>query len=313
MKRFKNILAFLDTSTDYQSVLRQALELARNNEASLTLLAVVEPFPDKIGISFLQSDVDIQHQVEADLKEWLKEMVEKSSKSGVEIHHDVGNGQPFSVIIGRVLRGKHDIVLLAPENSSEIAGLFYGSTALHLMRKCPSPVWVVKPGENDKPEKIAAAIDLDSDDPIRMELCGRIIQMAASLARNRGGELHILHAWQALAESVLTRWGRTHENEIHKYLENFREEREKELQSFLNRMDLHDLNWTLHMDKGKARMIIPRLVRKLNCTTVVMGTVSRVGIAGLLIGNTAENVLAAVNGSILTVKPQGFLSPVTAS
>jgi nucleotide-binding universal stress UspA family protein len=30
-----------------------------------------------------------------------------------------------------------------------------------------------------------------------------------------------------------------------------------------------------------------------------------------LIGNTAEEVLGAVDCSVLTVKPQGFVSPVT--
>jgi universal stress protein E len=41
-----------------------------------------------------------------------------------------------------------------------------------------------------------------------------------------------------------------------------------------------------------------------------MGTVSRAGIAGLLIGNTAEKVLPQVDCSMLTVKPEGFVTPV---
>jgi nucleotide-binding universal stress UspA family protein len=41
-----------------------------------------------------------------------------------------------------------------------------------------------------------------------------------------------------------------------------------------------------------------------------MGTVSRTGVAGLLIGNTAEKVLNQVGCSVLTVKPDGFITPV---
>ena len=44
---------------------------------------------------------------------------------------------------------------------------------------------------------------------------------------------------------------------------------------------------------------------------VVLGSVSRGGIAGLLIGNTAEKVLERVECSVLTVKPDGFKTPVT--
>jgi nucleotide-binding universal stress UspA family protein len=41
-----------------------------------------------------------------------------------------------------------------------------------------------------------------------------------------------------------------------------------------------------------------------------MGTISRTGVAGLLIGNTAERVLQKANCSVLAVKPDGFSSPV---
>jgi universal stress protein E len=43
---------------------------------------------------------------------------------------------------------------------------------------------------------------------------------------------------------------------------------------------------------------------------LVMGTMSRGGIPGLLIGNTAEKVLYRANCSVLTLKPDGFKSPV---
>jgi nucleotide-binding universal stress UspA family protein len=41
-----------------------------------------------------------------------------------------------------------------------------------------------------------------------------------------------------------------------------------------------------------------------------MGTVSRTGVAGLLIGNTAEKLLQKVNCSVLAVKPDDFSTPV---
>jgi nucleotide-binding universal stress UspA family protein len=43
---------------------------------------------------------------------------------------------------------------------------------------------------------------------------------------------------------------------------------------------------------------------------LVMGTVARGGIPGMLIGNTAERVLRKLPCSVLTVKPDGFESPV---
>jgi nucleotide-binding universal stress UspA family protein len=55
---------------------------------------------------------------------------------------------------------------------------------------------------------------------------------------------------------------------------------------------------------------IQRLVQQLNADLIVIGTVGRNGIEGLLLGNTAEKVLDHCDCSVLTVKPDGFVSPI---
>jgi nucleotide-binding universal stress UspA family protein len=45
---------------------------------------------------------------------------------------------------------------------------------------------------------------------------------------------------------------------------------------------------------------------------VVLGTVSRGGIAGFLLGNTAERLLRRIETSVLAVKPADFVCPVEA-
>ena len=44
---------------------------------------------------------------------------------------------------------------------------------------------------------------------------------------------------------------------------------------------------------------------------IVMGTIGRSGLSGLLIGSTAEKVIDQVNCSVLTIKPDNFKSPIT--
>ncbi|MBT8362313.1 MAG: universal stress protein, partial [Deltaproteobacteria bacterium] len=44
---------------------------------------------------------------------------------------------------------------------------------------------------------------------------------------------------------------------------------------------------------------------------VVMGSIGRSGIPGFLIGNRAEKILSNINCTVLTVKPDGFISPIT--
>ncbi len=57
-------------------------------------------------------------------------------------------------------------------------------------------------------------------------------------------------------------------------------------------------------------MIAP-LAAELQADLVVMGTVARTGISGLIIGNTAETILNQLTCSVLAIKPPGFNTPVT--
>jgi nucleotide-binding universal stress UspA family protein len=66
----------------------------------------------------------------------------------------------------------------------------------------------------------------------------------------------------------------------------------------------------IHILKGRAGYLIPEVSRKLGIELIVMGTVSRTGIEGLFIGNTAEEILERVDCSVLAVKPDGFVTPV---
>ena len=60
---------------------------------------------------------------------------------------------------------------------------------------------------------------------------------------------------------------------------------------------------------GEPEDVITRFVESHGIDVVVMGTVARTGIAGLVMGNTAERVLRRLRGSVLAVKPTGFRTP----
>jgi hypothetical protein len=55
---------------------------------------------------------------------------------------------------------------------------------------------------------------------------------------------------------------------------------------------------------------IARTADRIHADLIAIGTVGRGGIKGLLLGNTAEKVLNACRCSVLTVKPDDFVSPI---
>ncbi|MCB1246542.1 MAG: universal stress protein [Acidimicrobiia bacterium] len=89
------------------------------------------------------------------------------------------------------------------------------------------------------------------------------------------------------------------------------EERRALLEELTDRHDIDDLGGQTHLIEGSPGHALPKLAERLNINVIVMGTVARRGLSGLIMGNTAETMLRAVHCSILTVKPDGFVSPIT--
>ena len=67
----------------------------------------------------------------------------------------------------------------------------------------------------------------------------------------------------------------------------------------------------LHLREGGSSEVIQSAIAELDIDVVVMGSVGRTGIPGLLIGNKAEKLLNSITCTVLTVKPDGFETPVT--
>ncbi|HET6884052.1 MAG TPA: universal stress protein, partial [Pirellulales bacterium] len=66
----------------------------------------------------------------------------------------------------------------------------------------------------------------------------------------------------------------------------------------------------LRVERGEPWRWIVSTASRVGADLTVMGTLGRGGVEGMLIGNTAEKVLHSNEGSVLAVKPEGFVSPV---
>ncbi|MNE63453.1 Universal stress protein E [compost metagenome] len=59
----------------------------------------------------------------------------------------------------------------------------------------------------------------------------------------------------------------------------------------------------LHIGEGPAKALIPQIAHQLEAVVTVLGTVARQGLAGALLGSTAEHVLDHLDGDVLVLKP----------
>jgi nucleotide-binding universal stress UspA family protein len=65
-----------------------------------------------------------------------------------------------------------------------------------------------------------------------------------------------------------------------------------------------------HVLAYHANDAIPAVARKIDCSLVVMGALSRSGLKRLIVGNTAERLAAELPCDLLIVKPPGFRNRV---
>jgi nucleotide-binding universal stress UspA family protein len=87
--------------------------------------------------------------------------------------------------------------------------------------------------------------------------------------------------------------------------------RQKErFEEFLHRYPLNHVRHRNHFLRGEAVTHITELARRHRISLIVMGSTYSLGLGGVFVGSTAEQILSIVRCSILTVKPEGFVTPV---
>ena len=325
MKRFNDILCVVQTGEASRQALERAVTLAKNNQARLTVVDVTEHVTT--GISIPESGptpADLQAAMVNTHLQGLESLVDPYRRR-IEIQIRILQGTPFLQIIREVLRHGHDLVIKVPQARDWLDRLF-DSDDMHLLRKCPCPVWLIKPQAPKTYRRILAAVDVDIDDSCtqadlasRRALNWQILEMASSLALSDFAELHIGHAWAAIGESTMHgAFLNTPEEQIIAYVEQVRRQHKASLDKLIREVtshlgqDVQDyLKPQTHLVKGWARKEIPALAKRIEADLVVMGTVARTGIPGFIMGNTAETILNQIDCSVLAIKPPGFVTPVS--
>ncbi len=306
MQRFKNILVVHERRARGQKSRDRAVDLGILNRARLRLVEVAEPIPAaKSNFMSPGGEVDLQALMARELENRMTSFADKMSVGSLEVDTKALFGNPFVEIIREVQRGKHDLVLLTAEGDGGLKSHLFGSLSRHLLRKCPCPVWVVRPARRRKSIRVLAAVNPSETHPSARSLNRTILEMASSLARMYDGKLDIVHAWQQAPRS-----GRVHRKVVAKWNDDLFAAADERVSEMLEEYDFSDLKPGIHLPGGTPGLRIIEIAEQKRVDVVVMGTLSRSGLQGMLMGNTCEAVLQNVEASILAVKHEAFVSPV---
>jgi universal stress protein E len=318
MRHFHNILYVDEPTTTQTSSIARAVALAENNQANLSLLHVAAK--PRLGLlNHRYNDESLaksiqEHELDK-LSAWLEPYRERKN-----IPIKIRFGTPFVEILREVQALDYDLVI-KPIADTGIDDYLFGSDDMQLLRKCPCPVWLLQPNDSNNYKRILAAVDFnpwnDETGNTEANLNQQILTLASSLAVSDFAELHLVHVWESLSENVLRMYGSNNSEDstlayLEQELQHHRDEFNQlltKLQGWIGEEAFNYLKPQAHLLRGNALKVIPKLTTELEVDLLVMGTLSRTGIRGLFIGNTAEGILNRVGCSVLTVKPESFNLP----
>lgn len=300
MNAFRNILVVYDDSVGGDDALGQAVELARGSGARMTIATVLR-------------EEQLAREAREETRKRLRRLAESVRHDGID---DVSvvllAGTPYFQVIRQSIADDNDLVVVSAASGKSLREKFFGSTATQLMRKCPCPVWVVKPGQRVPYSRIMAAVD-----PFAVNgsagVASRILDLATALSARDDAVLSVVHAWEVDGSDLETIRSETTEPLRRDILGRHRQKRETGVNRLLAGYRMSEIAHNVHLPRESAPQAIRRIADEEAIDLIVMGTDGQRGLRPFLAGNTAEMVLASVKCGVLTVKPDGFVSPVAVS
>ncbi len=312
MHSFRNILYASTGIGDDIEGLKQALSLARANQAALKCLLVYPELPKSHLMYQDRYREFLFDQMNTAIRQARAALHLRSSEPPVTVELDAGADPPAVRMIRHVLREVHDLLIKEAEPIE--GGVGFTSLDMTLLRKCPCPVWLARPISRPKNEaRVAVAVSADNRETSEHNLALRLLTLGRSLADTCNGELAIVSCWDFAFERFLRGNTRVEipADTLQSTMQNAQSAHQLELGRLLEASGIGG-RYHVHRMKGQPEKMIPLFVRSRKIDILVMGTVARTGIFGYLMGNTAENIMHELECALLAVKPGGFVSPVKA-
>ncbi|WP_162273907.1 universal stress protein [Mariniblastus fucicola] len=239
-----------------------------------------------------------------------KAISEKSRGVVFPTEHVTGqilSGNPTAEIVREAITGGHDLVI--KEAWAKASDVVFGSLDMRLLRYCPIPVWLAHPDRSPNAcHRVLVALNPDAGEN-EMKLNERLLRCASSVAVGFDCRLHVVAAFQPRT-SAFPILDRESLRKVEQHSRKTRKLAQEKIASLVRASRKAIDPSDIVLADGDPDEVILNSVDLIDPDLLVMGSVARNGLSGLLVGNAAERVIRQVNCSVLTVKPQDFVTPI---
>lgn len=297
---YRRLLVPLDGSAFSERALPMAVSIARSREAQVILTRVVSvsTFPGADA-------TDAQVQAVNEAKAYLSGIAGTLSEQGLKVEVAVPYDDPADGILLEIgLRGA-DLVVMCTHGRSGLGRWIYGSVAEQVLKRSPVPVLLVPPtGEvmtlqQDRArtsgcEAAAFIVPLDGS-----AFAEAALPHAAGLARAFGGTILLL----TVMEPPMTAYTYAEVSVVPATSARLYSEAEAYVTEMAQRLRETGLAVQAVTEEGWSPDVIARHSEKPGPGLIVMATHGRTGVARLLLGSVALQVVRRSALPILLIRP----------
>jgi nucleotide-binding universal stress UspA family protein len=307
MMSVHSIVVDVDAAAPEHPALQHAVALAARCQASVKIVDVL-PYVPESARGF------VTPVLEAELVEHRRACLARIAEPtrDVPVTTELLRGRAATALIQEVLRSGHDLVVRSHGRDLSDTARPFGAVDMELLRQCPCPVWLVnRRAPLHVPLRVVAAIHANPDEPTEQALNATILDWALILNGDDAAGLTVLQAWTPYGASLLR--SRMSSDEFAEFVESARATEHNALLAFLEQYGRPLTGMAVELVRGEPDDAVADFVESHGIDVVVMGTVARTGLAGVVMGNTAERVLRRLRGSVLAVKPPGLEARIASS
>ena len=296
MKPLKQIIVGIDFSDPCINALHEAARMAKWTGAELTAIHVV----DLAALESLASQVNLEKvDVAERAAERLKNFVEQHLRMMIPVNLETPVGHPFEEVVTACERRHADLLVMGAQGNSG-KGWQTGVLATNCVRRAPLEVMLVRGFQDQRFEKLLVCVDFS-------DTAKRAIEQGIMIARQDRASVEFLFVFQPISEMT---------GDLAAFVQimppvnnvDYRKTAEKDLEVFLKPYLEENDDLSFQTTVIESSRVSDAIIEKANdsgANLVILGTRGRTGLKRLLLmGTTAERIVAGAPCSVLMVKPE---------
>jgi universal stress protein E len=296
----KTLLLVVDPTVEHDPASDRCLEIARMTQAEVILFVNNENTLTER--SYIYEGVDgafFENQrklFEEHYQKILGELQDRFQQAGIKVSSRFKEQHHLAeAIIKEAESSSPDLVIKSTHHHSTLERSLLSNTDWRLIRKCPAPLLMVKPGEWQAGGNIITAVDPLHSKAEQTRLDHVLLQAGEKLAARLNMQHCVFHSYYPFVSTLFPLGGQTRE-----HLDRIREHHESKLLELLSDYEVDRAK--IELSEGDLVPCLIKYLKAQQANLLVIGALSRNVLERAIVGNTAERILEDSPCDVLVLK-----------